>query len=97
MKINSTITAGTSESWSEMVEVRLPKAPKTEQNFQFVGVNGKTFQVPKGKTVKVPKPVAEVLTNAEAAKLAAKNMKADWQGITLPYERRGKICLFQKL
>ena len=52
MKINSTITAGTSESWSEMVEVRLPKAPKTEQNFQFVGVNGKTFQVPKGKTVK---------------------------------------------
>ena len=71
MKINSTITAGTSESWSEMVEVRLPKAPKTEPNFQFVGVNGKTFQVPKGKTVKVPKPVAEVLANAEAAKLAA--------------------------
>ena len=32
MKINGTITAGTSESWSEMVEVRLPKAPKTEQN-----------------------------------------------------------------
>lgn len=71
MKINGTITVGTSESWSEMVEVRLPKAPKTEQNFQFVGVNGKTFQVPKGKTVKVPKPVAEVLANAEAAKMAA--------------------------
>lgn len=70
-KINGGITAGTSKNWEEMVEVRLPKAPKTEQNFQFVGVNGKTFQVPRGKTVNVPKPVAEVLANSEAARQAA--------------------------
>ena len=70
-KINGGITAGTSKNREEMVEVRLPKAPKTEQNFQFVGVNGKTFQVPRGKTVNVPKPVAEVLANSEAARQAA--------------------------
>ena len=60
---NSGVTAGTSKDWEEMTEVRLPKAPKTEQNFQFVGV--------KGKSVKVPKPVAEVLANSEAAREAA--------------------------
>ncbi len=70
-KAKGGVTAGTSQLWNEMVEVRLPKAPKTEQNFQFVGVNGKTFQVPRGKSVKVPKPVAQVLANAEAAKTAA--------------------------
>ena len=47
---NSGVTAGTSKDWEEMTEVRLPKAPKTEQNFQFVGVNGRTFQVPRGKS-----------------------------------------------
>lgn len=72
---NSGVTAGTSKDWEEMIEVRLPKAPKTEQNFQFVGVNGRTFQVPRGKTVKVPKPVAEVLANSEAAREAAEEFE----------------------
>ncbi len=62
--------------WNEMVEVRLPKAPKTEQNFQFVGVNGRTFQVPKGVTVEVPDPVAEVLQNAERAKAEAEEYES---------------------
>lgn len=63
--------------WNEMVEVRLPKAPKTEQNFQFVGVNGRTFQVPKGKSVTVPKPVYEVLMNAEKAKSEAEDYESE--------------------
>ena len=29
--------------WEETVEITLPKASKTEQNFQFVSVNGRTF------------------------------------------------------
>lgn len=62
--------------WSEEVEVRLPKAPKTEQNFQFVGVNGRTFQVPKGKAVTVPAPVAEVLARSEAARLEAEEYES---------------------
>ena len=63
-------------AWSETAEVRLPKAPKTEQNFQFVGVNGRTFQVPKGKTVTVPAPVAEVLARSEAARLEAEDYES---------------------
>lgn len=75
-KTNSGITAGTSKDWEETEEVRLPKAPKTEQNFQFVGVNGKTFQVPRGTTVSVPKPVAEVLRNSEAARAEAEEYES---------------------
>ena len=66
-----------SDVWNEMVEVRLPKAPKTEQNFQFVGVNGRTFQVPKGKSVTVPKPVYEVLMNSEKAKAEAEDYESE--------------------
>ena len=74
-KSSGRATAGTAPDWNEMVEVRLPKAPKNEQNFQFVGVNGRTYQVPKGKTVKVPKPVAQVLAYSEAAKSAAEEFE----------------------
>lgn len=56
--------AETKSAWDETVMIFLPKAPKTEQNFQFVCVNGRTFQVPKGKNVTVPKPVYEVLINS---------------------------------
>lgn len=79
-KAKSAVTAGTSGQWKEMVEVRLPKAPKTEQNFQFVGVNGKTFQVPRGKSVKVPKPVAQVLAYSEAARNAAEEYESELAG-----------------
>ena len=79
-KVNGGVTAGTSDDWKEMVEVRLPKAPKTEQNFQFVGVNGKTFQVPRGNSVKVPKPVAQVLEYSEAAKAAAEEYESNLAG-----------------
>lgn len=72
-KINKNITS----EWDEMVEVRLPKAPKTEQNFQFVGVNGRAFQVPKGKSVMVPKPVAEVIANSEKARQEAEDYESD--------------------
>lgn len=63
--------------WDEMLEIKLPKASKTEQNFQFVSVNGRVFQVPKGKTVKVPKPVYEVLKNKEAAEEEADSFSSE--------------------
>ena len=52
------------KKWGEMRTIQLPKASKSEQNFQFVAVNGRTFQVPKGKPVEVPRPVYEVLMNS---------------------------------
>lgn len=47
--------------------VFLPRASETEQQFEFVGVNGKFYQVPRGKSVEVPAEVAEVLRNAQFA------------------------------
>jgi len=56
------------DPWKDMVDVVLPRAPKSEQNFQFVSVNGRRFQVPRsGKPVSVPRPVYEVLMNSAAA------------------------------
>ena len=54
--------------WEERLDVTLPRAPKNEENFIFVAVNGRTFQVPRnGRPVSVPRPVYEVLMNAAAA------------------------------
>lgn len=63
--------------WNEMLDIKLPKASKTEQNFQFVSVNGRVFQVPKGKTVKVPRPVYEVLKNKEKAEDEADSFSSE--------------------
>lgn len=70
--------------WTDMVPITLPRAPKGENNFQFVGVNGRTFQVPRtGKPVEVPRPVYEVLLrSAEMADYAAD--RKDALGAELP-------------
>lgn len=55
------------DPWQDMVEITLPRHPKNEQNFQFVAVNDRRFQVPRsGKPVAVPRPVYEALMNAAA-------------------------------
>ena len=46
------------------VKVFLPKIPG-EENTVFVGLNGKGYQVPRGKQVEVPAAVAEILNNVE--------------------------------
>lgn len=51
--------------WKQTKEVLLPRAQENEQKFEFVCVNSRTFQVPKGKRVEVPLPVAEVIENAQ--------------------------------
>ena len=43
------------------------KSAWDEEQSQFVCVNGRTFQVPKGKNVEVPLPVYEVIANARLA------------------------------
>lgn len=51
----------------KMETVFLPRASESEQQFELVGVNGKIYQVPKGRPVEVPPEVAEVLRNAQIA------------------------------
>ena len=61
----STTKTEVQDVWKQTKEVLLPRAQENEQKFEFVCVNGRTFQVPKGKRVEVPLPVAEVLENAQ--------------------------------
>ena len=61
----STTKTEVQDVWKQTKEVLLPRAQENEQKFEFVCVNGRTFQVPKGKRVQVPLPVAEVIENAQ--------------------------------
>ena len=61
----STTKTEVQDVWKQTKEVMLPRAQENEQKFEFVCVNSRTFQVPKGKRVKVPLPVAEVIENAQ--------------------------------
>lgn len=55
---------------TEMVTLHVPKA-SGEDRMLFIGLNGKAWNIPRGTTVEVPKPVADIyyqsVQNAEAA------------------------------
>ena len=53
-----------------MEEIYLHKIPG-EANTKFVGLNGKGWNIPRGKKVMVPKPIADILNNSEASLEAA--------------------------
>ena len=57
----------TADPFKETVEVTLPACQLNEANFKFVGVNGRFYQVPRGKTVSVPRPVYDVLMSCQRA------------------------------
>lgn len=52
----------------EMVTARLPRKGANDDNFELVGLNGKMWQVPCGKTVQVSKPVYELLMRQQEAR-----------------------------
>ena len=49
---------------NDYVTVTLPRATGKEEDFVFVGLNGKGYTVRRGVTVRVPRSVAEVLAEA---------------------------------
>lgn len=53
------------DAFEMMQEIELPRAGGTQQQSEFVCVNGRAYQVPRGKRVAVPEPVFEVLMNAQ--------------------------------
>lgn len=63
--------AKTVDVWKQMVPAYIHKSDTDAEKAQFVCVNGRTFQVPKGKTVMVPLPVYEALREAQRANNAA--------------------------
>jgi len=63
--------------WKQMIPVFLSKGQGGEQNFVRVVVNGRPYQIPRGKQQSVPRPVYEVLSRSEGAKLITAAYDAD--------------------
>ena len=59
--------AAKKSAWDEKRTVFIERGMASEEQSQFVCVNGRTFQVPKGKDGEVPLPVYEVIANARLA------------------------------
>lgn len=59
------------DPWKEMRTITLPRGQSQEQQFRFVCVNGRSYQVPKGKAVEVPLPIYQCLMESQAAEEAA--------------------------
>ena len=57
----------------QYVSVYLPRASKSEQNFVFVSLNGKGYDIMKGQQVRVPRPVADIL--AESNRMTDRQMQ----------------------
>ena len=63
----ATTKKATEAKAKDTVTIHLPKAPRGQRNWQFVGVNGKAYKIMKGVDVEVPPEVAEVIRNAQRA------------------------------
>lgn len=62
----------------EMVNVFVPKMSGEDQTF-FVGLNGKNYIFPRGKTVAVPKAVADIVDMHNRAIEARDNYREERQ------------------
>ena len=51
----------TYDPWQDMRQIFIPKRSRSEQNTLEVGVNDKTFFIPKDQFVEVPMPLWEVV------------------------------------
>lgn len=54
-----------------MVKIKVPRLPGSDRQDMFVGVNGNTWLIQRGKTVEVPKYVALVIQESIDAREAA--------------------------
>lgn len=55
------------EKEMEMVEVYIPREPGNDDQTVWVGLNGKGYSFPRGKRIKVPADVAEIMRQSEIA------------------------------
>lgn len=52
----------------DKVPVTLPRATGKEENYLMVSLNGKNYQVMKGTTTYLPRPVADIIIESECRK-----------------------------
>lgn len=76
-------TPKTNDPMQEMVSVHVPKITG-EEPMLLVGLNGKLYNIPRGKTSMVPKPVADIIAMSDRN-----------AGIADEYSERGKALLNQ--
>ena len=57
----NTSTPNVYDPWQDMRQIFIPKRSRSEQNTLEVGVNDKTFFIPKDQFVEVPMPLWEVV------------------------------------
>ena len=50
---------------SDYVSVTLPRATGKEEDVVFVGLNGKGYTIRRGVSVRVPRPVYEILAESQ--------------------------------
>lgn len=65
-----------SKAWEEKREIFLPYATKGEEQFIFVAVNGRKYQVPRGRSVTIPLPLYErikIMQEAESRTVEYRN------------------------
>jgi len=62
-------------AFAEMKSITLPRAGGTEQQSEFVCVNGRAVQVPEGKAVGGPEPGCAGLENARRQLEAAQRIE----------------------
>ena len=53
------------KAMKEKVTIRLPRDPNEKQQEVTVGINGIFYKIQRGKSVEVPRAVAEILENSE--------------------------------
>lgn len=63
------------DPWQETRTIFLPRGSTREQNFILVGVNGKRYQVPRGKSIEVPLPIYERLMIMQEAEAKAYDLR----------------------
>ncbi len=79
MKKDENLTAvetaeAAADPMEEMVPVMLFKDGETYKDDVFVAVNGRSFQIQRGKTVMVPRYVKEVLDNSQRQERATADL-----------------------
>ena len=63
------------DRWAQTREILIPRASSRDGD-DWVCVNGRSFQIPRGRRWQVPLPVAEVLDRRERARESAEVFRA---------------------
>ena len=65
------------DPWKIMKTLALPRGSKSEAKSMYIAVNGKAYNVPKGKPTEVPLPIYEVGMRHLAARQAMIDVESE--------------------